>query len=342
MPPVDRGHAIDRAIQERQRLTDTAAALWGDVRDCVRLGPSLSMSGRRYYLLTFLLTSTPPAPQVLASVAPQDKTRQFVLLQKFLTTHGIPVPDVFDCADWCEDGVVFQEYLTGPSLMSVNDKVSYLKTLVDIACQLAELDIPSWATDQDLLRRYDGTYIQSRLATLVRPVFESTLRRPLTADEHGNIAAGLRALGRSADSLPFALAHRDLQSSNVIIQDRVPHLIDFQSASLAPLGFDIACLLYDSYVTCTDSLRQDLLERFVSRTGGTLTPAHFTGLATYRKLFDVANFLDAQIRMGIDDYKPYLATTAAMVADLWSSGLGSVAGGRMRSLLTEVVEHALA
>lgn len=77
-------------------------------------------------------------------------------------------------------------------------------------------------------------------------------------------------LATTLASLPRQLIHRDFQSQNIILVDRLPsklvefqkksaYFIDFQGmrAGLAP--YDLASLLYDPYVSLTAAQREELL-----------------------------------------------------------------------------------
>ena len=57
----------------------------------------------------------------------------------------------------------------------------------------------------------------------------------------------------------MGLMHRDMQSRNIMIQNNHPFFIDFQSARLGPLQYDLASLLIDPYVNLNDQMQKDLL-----------------------------------------------------------------------------------
>lgn len=57
----------------------------------------------------------------------------------------------------------------------------------------------------------------------------------------------------------IGLMHRDMQSRNIMIQNDQIYFIDFQSARLGPLQYDLASLLIDPYVNLKDQIRKTLL-----------------------------------------------------------------------------------
>lgn len=58
----------------------------------------------------------------------------------------------------------------------------------------------------------------------------------------------------------IGLMHRDMQSRNIMIHNSRPFFIDFQSARLGPLQYDLASLLMDPYVNLTDQTQKNLLQ----------------------------------------------------------------------------------
>ncbi|MFH2058083.1 MAG: sugar phosphate nucleotidyltransferase [Pseudomonadota bacterium] len=57
----------------------------------------------------------------------------------------------------------------------------------------------------------------------------------------------------------IGLMHRDFQSRNIMIKNDQPFFIDFQSARMGPLQYDLASLLIDPYVNLNAGIQQDLL-----------------------------------------------------------------------------------
>jgi aminoglycoside/choline kinase family phosphotransferase/GTP:adenosylcobinamide-phosphate guanylyltransferase len=63
----------------------------------------------------------------------------------------------------------------------------------------------------------------------------------------------------------IGLMHRDMQSRNIMIHNSRIYFIDFQSARLGPLQYDLASLLIDPYVTLSDQIKNDLLQYSVEK-----------------------------------------------------------------------------
>jgi hypothetical protein len=59
--------------------------------------------------------------------------------------------------------------------------------------------------------------------------------------------------------------HRDYHSRNLICHEGRLKILDFQDARMGPAPYDVASLLRDSYVVIENTLRDSLIERYLSR-----------------------------------------------------------------------------
>ena len=65
----------------------------------------------------------------------------------------------------------------------------------------------------------------------------------------------------------IGLMHRDFQSKNIMVLDEKIYFIDFQSARIGPLQYDLASLLIDPYVKLPQTIQETLLTYTMSRLG---------------------------------------------------------------------------
>lgn len=63
------------------------------------------------------------------------------------------------------------------------------------------------------------------------------------------------------------LMHRDCQSKNIMIHDGHPWFIDFQSARIGPIQYDLASLLIDPYVRLSRTVRDQLVKVALEKIG---------------------------------------------------------------------------
>ena len=83
----------------------------------------------------------------------------------------------------------------------------------------------------------------------------------LRQDAIGELAVIARRLLRE----PQVLIHRDLQSSNILLADGGPALIDFQGMRMGSAAYDLASLLCDPYVALPEALQLRLLAFYNGR-----------------------------------------------------------------------------
>ena len=77
----------------------------------------------------------------------------------------------------------------------------------------------------------------------------------------------LRKLRRTLAKVPRCLVHRDFQSQNVMLINGQAWLVDYQGLRPGLAEYDLASLLYDPYVTLTDTEREELLSYYISQRG---------------------------------------------------------------------------
>ncbi|HPK54606.1 MAG TPA: phosphotransferase [Smithellaceae bacterium] len=102
------------------------------------------------------------------------------------------------------------------------------------------------------LYRWEQQYFQNNFVQAVCHLqLDPARQKELTAELDGLIAR-LQKLGQ-------CLIHRDLQSQNIMLQDGIPMLIDFQGMRKGCLFYDLGSLICDPYVSLTASERNELL-----------------------------------------------------------------------------------
>lgn len=128
---------------------------------------------------------------------------------------------------------------------------------------------------------------------------------------------------------PTVIIHRDLQSSNVMLDGHEPVLIDYQGMRLGAAAYDLASLLCDPYVMLDERDRLDLLDDYCRQTpDGTSIHASFPA-ATVQRL---AQALGAFARLSAQPDTQRFARFIPPAMRLLKETLGA-------SLLTDILEE---
>jgi len=108
------------------------------------------------------------------------------------------------------------------------------------------------------------------------------------------------------------LIHRDYQSRNLMVADGRLRVIDFQGARFGPLGYDLASLLNDPYVTLTEAGKQQLIGHYLQRLGAyiSLDRARFMDdyyhIALQRNLQVLGAYAFLVQERGKEFFRPYI------------------------------------
>lgn len=81
------------------------------------------------------------------------------------------------------------------------------------------------------------------------------------------IRAELAKVARRLMAEPRVLMHRDLQSSNILLRNGEPVLLDFQGMRFGPAVYDLAALICDPYVSLSPRVQSALLDAYAPCAG---------------------------------------------------------------------------
>jgi aminoglycoside/choline kinase family phosphotransferase len=166
-------------------------------------------------------------------------------------------------------------------------------------------------------RRLDAPYFRYKARLFAEHGLAAGGRRPTPA-ETACVERAFEAIGREVARAPQRLAHRDLQSQNLLVRRAAPHgerlcLIDLQGALLAAPEYDLVCLLRDSYVELDPAEIDALFERTRAALPDAPEPElarwRFDALTLTRKGKDYARFLYVASERGDHRYLRYLPAT---------------------------------
>lgn len=186
-----------------------------------------------------------------------------------LAARHCAVPQVFGYD--AESGVLVMEDLGGVSLY---DRVQELQAAEDfggvkrlyekVLARLIPLQIEggsafdsSWC--QDTPQYDENVMMVQESGYFLRAFWGGLLQRGAPA----GIEEEFRALATRAGEAPADyFLHRDCQSRNIMLKEGEPRFIDFQGGRRGPLGYDLASLLMDPYVSLAPQLQEELRESY--------------------------------------------------------------------------------
>jgi aminoglycoside/choline kinase family phosphotransferase len=101
-------------------------------------------------------------------------------------------------------------------------------------------------------RRYDAALIETKARRFAAASLPAGFGRAPSPAEAAAVHEAFAAVADALAGAPARLAHRDFQSSNLLVRDapagRRIAMVDLQGALLAPPEYDLVCLLRGSYV----------------------------------------------------------------------------------------------
>lgn len=198
----------------------------------------------------------------------EAEARSAWLIGNHLRSCGVPVPEMhgYDPETGifiCED---LGDRLLHHEIMEIKDQgqdyFSFYEPVVEILAHMqiegAKAFQADWCWDTGIYDR------QLMLARESGYFVESCCHRLLGITD---LPAGLQRefiqLADLAAVLPGRyFLHRDFQSRNIMIKGGCTRVIDFQGGRFGPLGYDLASLLIDPYVSLSDEARGMLVQKY--------------------------------------------------------------------------------
>ncbi|MDA1001538.1 MAG: phosphotransferase, partial [bacterium] len=150
-----------------------------------------------------------------------------------------------------------------------------------------------------------------------RYAFEALLK--MDAPEN-TFADPFDALAAEVCRLPFRLTHRDYHSRNLMVREGKLIVLDFQDARMGPITYDLASLVFDSYVSLPENAREELIGRYregsdaARALGGSEAFAHALALtALQRNLKAIGTFAFQWAERGTSRYLSHIPPTAGHI-----------------------------
>lgn len=227
-------------------------------------------SGRSYFRLDF--AGGFPKSIVVMKVGSSFKNDEldFLKLRKFLAECNVPTPKIYFTNP--SKGVIYLEDCGDTLLASRAGEVSekelkglYRKALDTLV--IMQLEGTRRIDDKNPAygRKFDTAKFMEELNHTTIYFIKGLRGKSLSASDEKRLKTFFLELVRPIEKEPLVFTHRDYHARNIMLKKGRIFVIDFQDARMGPLHYDVASLLFDSYVKLTDNVRDELLNYYLDR-----------------------------------------------------------------------------
>ncbi|MBE0433890.1 phosphotransferase [candidate division WOR-3 bacterium] len=253
-----------------------------------------------------------------------DDIEQYIRLHEHLLRRGIAVPLLY----WfsIEERLMVQEDLGRDSLYELTaakgyDRATY-RVVID---ELVNLQVDGWHEAPTTLQ-YDREHIRWEQEYFIDCFLLQYCG--LDAGEINRIKSDLDRLASSivegSQRIMGYLMHRDFQSQNIYIKEGRARIIDFQSARIGPLTYDLAALLRDAYVHIDRVAENDLFAYYheaIERRGIGISGRELRNIYGLTALQRNMQALAAFANLSLNKNRPHFAQYIPRGLELLTAGL---------------------
>lgn len=235
----------------------------GALSSSARIFPFAAGGSNRYF---FRLSDDTRSAVAMIEPGGGRQFDDYVSIGKFLFRHGVRVPEFYFFDS--RKGVIIMEDLGDLSLeitaknSDIENVIPLYKECMDELC-LLQTTVTSKMEEENLLE--DKFFGERELLGETEYFVREFAARFIPGELPPSWEAERRRLAEIISKEKPVFMHRDFQSRNIIVNNREPRLIDFQTAYRGPGVYDAASILYDPYVSLpsssVDELSSYLFER---------------------------------------------------------------------------------
>ena len=193
-----------------------------------------------------------------------EDVHNYLKLQRHLCERGIAVPEIH----WADEHshLLLMEDLGNDSLYELVRKTRSIYPLYYAALEaLVKLQVDGY-THVPVHRYYDYEHVKWEQQYFKKYFLHQYCKIP--QKKLREIDADLESLAKEliSKAKPWTnfLMHRDYQSQNIYIKNGKAKIIDFQSARIGPLTYDVAALLKDAYVTISEKQERAFVNHYLA------------------------------------------------------------------------------
>ena len=198
-------------------------------------------------------------------------------IRALLERSGLAVPRSFAAS--ADGDLILLEDAGSETLEDVHGKdparaETLLDRVVDDVARLQAIVDPGGV--EAFQRHLDAALFAYKADLFATWSLPAALGREATRAEHRAVRRAFEHVAERCAGAPQRLAHRDLQSRNLLVgEGESPVWIDLQGALLAPPEYDLVCLLRDSYVEWPEPVVDRVLARVRPALPDQPTPSDF-------------------------------------------------------------------
>ncbi len=197
----------------------------------------------------------------------QQGAYDWVSLQQFLLSHGLPVPTIQSI--FPDLGLLLIEHLGAESL---EKKIRAAKNSEEIAVLYRSifplvgklLHAPQHPAYTQ--RKFDQALLTRELHFFRTHFLQAIAQLMLSPAEEHQFEQEVQIISAHIEAQSRFFVHRDFHSRNILFHQDGPYIIDFQDARLGSPVYDLISLLFDPYPPVSIPLRQQLFQEALSHT----------------------------------------------------------------------------
>ena len=217
---------------------------------------SADASFRRYFRVvsgtrTWIVMDAPPA---------REDCRPFVRVAAMLRACGVHAPEVF--AQDLEQGFLLLTDLGRQTYLQVIDAKNADRLFADATVALVQWQL---ASREGVLPEYDQALLRRELDLFPDWYVGRHLGIDLTLVERASLEEVFARILKSNLAQARVYVHRDFMPRNLMVSEPNPGILDFQDAVYGPVGYDIASLARDAFVTWEEERVIDWTIRYWER-----------------------------------------------------------------------------
>lgn len=227
-------------------------------------------SGREFFRLS-MKGNSPETAVLMDTHHPfSAETDDWLVLRSFLERCAVPVPALYylepeqglvcmeDCGDLLMENAVKNATPEGKRRV-------YRAALDLLAFMQARCTKEMGPENPAAKRRFDAEKYLLELDFTLEHFINGLNGKNVAGADADELRRFFSALVAPILDEPLHFSHRDYHSRNLILRGETLCVLDFQDARLGPLQYDLASLLYDSYVNIGDGPREELLDYYCGR-----------------------------------------------------------------------------